>query len=386
MKKVFVSSVMRDFAAQRHAARNAVEALRLKPVMAEDIGAKPYSSKVACLEGVRQSDIYVGILGPSYGFVTQSGVAVTEEEFAEARKLGLPILWFVQKGDREVDQQAFYDRLRGYEDGFVLDFFDTPDDLQMKVTRAINDHLVQPGVTNLDPGGASLHLAKYIKGRSGPYHATMLSVILFPSRHGEVYFSPLDMGRTEIKERLLQRAMFGASAILNTAKATETVEGTDHLTFVQKGVRGQEGSCLQFFADGTLVWNGILESDDRRDFGGFNLVRQFVIDEDDVHRQITAFINYASGYYAQLENAPLLSSFYVIVVFHNMNQKWFGHHPKNPPSTMSMAMDSIEDPLRIPSDPLKVARAELTSAHALAAKLVALIERTFKARKRYYNR
>ena len=38
--RVFISSVMRDFEAEREAARAAVESLRLQPVMAEDFGAR----------------------------------------------------------------------------------------------------------------------------------------------------------------------------------------------------------------------------------------------------------------------------------------------------------------------------------------------------------
>src|SRR5437588_11991224 len=93
--RIFISSVMRDFAPERAAAREAVIRLRHKPVMAEDFGAQPVSSQTACLEGVRSSHIYVGIFGPRYGYVApRSGLAATEEEFNEARRRGLPILCF----------------------------------------------------------------------------------------------------------------------------------------------------------------------------------------------------------------------------------------------------------------------------------------------------
>jgi hypothetical protein len=385
MTKVFISSVMHNFETLRQAARNAVEGLRQKPIMAEDFGAKPYSSKVACTEGVRQSDIYVGVLGRKYGFVTAAGVAVTEEEFAEARKQGLPILWFVQNVDREPDQQAFFERISGYEEGFFLDFFDTPADLQMKITRAVHDHVVQPGVKNLDAAAASVHLAKYVMRESEPHHSAVLGTIIFPSRQGGSYLSPIDMGRAEVKERLLQRALFGASAILSTTKATETVDGVESLAFIQKGPRGQTGSSIELFTDGTVVWSSVLASDDRGTSGNFNLVKHWVIDQDDVQRRLAAFASYCNGFYAQLEDAPLLSSFYIAVVLRNVSQKWFGHHPASPPNTMTMAMNNIPDPMLIPSEPLKIGRAELGNATKLSATQVALTERAFKACKRYYE-
>src|SRR4051794_2978374 len=101
MKNIFISSVMRDFGDVRLAARQAVESLRQHPVMAEDFGAQPHSSQTACLEGVRASEVYVGIYGGRYGSVARSGVSATEEEFNEARRRGLPILCFEQGGPKE---------------------------------------------------------------------------------------------------------------------------------------------------------------------------------------------------------------------------------------------------------------------------------------------
>jgi hypothetical protein len=128
MKNVFISSVMKGFSAERQAARKAVESLRMTPVIAEKFGAKPHSSQLACLEGVRASDIYVLILGAKYGFVAQSGLSATEEEYNEARRRGLPVLVFVQNIEREPKQQEFFDRIGGYESGYFPAFFDEPND------------------------------------------------------------------------------------------------------------------------------------------------------------------------------------------------------------------------------------------------------------------
>ncbi len=101
-RRVFISSVMRDFTAERTAAKEAITRLRLQPVMAEDFGAQPFSSQLACLEGVRSSDIYLGIYGERYGYVAPtSGLGATEEEFQEARRRGMDILCFEKKGPKD---------------------------------------------------------------------------------------------------------------------------------------------------------------------------------------------------------------------------------------------------------------------------------------------
>jgi hypothetical protein len=383
-KNVFVSSVMRDFAPQRIAARAAVESLRQKPIMAEDFGAKPYSSQVACLEGVRQSDIYAGIIGPHYGFVTKAGISVTEEEFDEARKRGLPILWFIQKGSLDPEQQAFFDRIRGYEEGYFVDFFDNPNELQTKMTRSLFDYIGDPDSSNLESDGASSHVTKYLKAHAPfPEHA-ILTAIIFPSRQNETYLSPLDLGQKEIKESIMQRAFFGTGAILRPSLATKTVEGEHHLAFIQFGVHNRLATSIEIHCNGTLHLDTALGMDGNRDpIAGF--MAGYVVDEDEVGNCLTAFFGFANGFYATLDASARLSSFYAAIFLRNMTYKSFGHRPKSPVSSMAMPMNSLPEPMIIPSKPLKVARSELNEGEVLAKKFVAYAERAFKAQNRYYG-
>ena len=79
--KVFISSLVSGFGPFRAAARRAVETLRHTPVMAEDFGAMPSSPQVACLQGVRQSDIVVLVLAKGYGPVQLGwGLSATDEK------------------------------------------------------------------------------------------------------------------------------------------------------------------------------------------------------------------------------------------------------------------------------------------------------------------
>ena len=82
--KVFISSLIAGFGPYRDAARRAVTTLRNEAVMAEDFGAQPNSSQIACLQGVRSADIVVLILGPDYGFVPSgSTISATHQEYRE---------------------------------------------------------------------------------------------------------------------------------------------------------------------------------------------------------------------------------------------------------------------------------------------------------------
>jgi hypothetical protein len=66
--RVFVSSSLRELAAERQAVRKAIAGLRLVPVMFE-LGARPHPPQSVYRAYLDQSQIFVGIYGQAYGWV-----------------------------------------------------------------------------------------------------------------------------------------------------------------------------------------------------------------------------------------------------------------------------------------------------------------------------
>jgi predicted ATPase len=66
--RVFVSSTLRELAAERRAVTAAITQLRLTPVLFE-LGARPYPPRDLYRAYLKQSDVFVGIYGESYGQV-----------------------------------------------------------------------------------------------------------------------------------------------------------------------------------------------------------------------------------------------------------------------------------------------------------------------------
>src|SRR5262249_31359448 len=66
--RVFVSSTMRELAAERQAVRDAVTRLRLVPVMFE-LGARPHPPRRVYRDYLAQSQVFVGIYWQSYGWI-----------------------------------------------------------------------------------------------------------------------------------------------------------------------------------------------------------------------------------------------------------------------------------------------------------------------------
>ena len=110
--RVFVSSTLDELAAERVAAREAIEALRLIPVLFE-LGARPHPPRSLYRSYLEQSNIFVGIYGERYGWVGPGmDVSGLEDEYRLAT--GKPKLLYIKKPAPARDDQlrAFIDRIR----------------------------------------------------------------------------------------------------------------------------------------------------------------------------------------------------------------------------------------------------------------------------------
>jgi predicted ATPase len=79
--RVFVSSSLRELAGDRQAVREAIEGLRLTPVMFE-LGARPYPPRALYRAYLEQSDVFIGLYWESYGWVAPGeDVSGLEDEY-----------------------------------------------------------------------------------------------------------------------------------------------------------------------------------------------------------------------------------------------------------------------------------------------------------------
>jgi hypothetical protein len=110
--RAFVSSTLRELAAERRAVRDAVTSLRLVPVMFE-LGARPHPPRPVYRAYLAQSQIFVGIYWQSYGWVAP-GEQVSGLEDEYRLSAGLPRLVYVRSPapDREPRLTEMLARIR----------------------------------------------------------------------------------------------------------------------------------------------------------------------------------------------------------------------------------------------------------------------------------
>lgn len=100
--RVFVSSTLGELATERAAARNAIEQLRLTPVMFE-LGARPHPPQALYRSYLAQSDVFVGIYWQRYGWVApHMDISGLEDELRLSD--GMPRLIYVKRPAPEMEQ------------------------------------------------------------------------------------------------------------------------------------------------------------------------------------------------------------------------------------------------------------------------------------------
>jgi hypothetical protein len=143
---VFLGSTFIDLQTYRNAVRQALHRLEAVVRGMEYFGSLPETPKEECLRTVRSCKAYVGIFAMRYGSVdAATGKSLTQLEYEEAQRVGLPSLIYLLDEDRQpvlpkhVEFGEGSEKLRLFKaklrEQHVVSTFTTPDDLAAKVTR-----------------------------------------------------------------------------------------------------------------------------------------------------------------------------------------------------------------------------------------------------------
>jgi hypothetical protein len=103
-RAIFLSSVQKEFAAERLALRDFLQGDPLlrrffEPLLFEDLPATDRRSDEVYLDLVDRCAPYVGLFGSEYGSVDREGLSPTEREFQRAGERGTTRLIFLKAAD-----------------------------------------------------------------------------------------------------------------------------------------------------------------------------------------------------------------------------------------------------------------------------------------------
>ena len=95
--RVFVSSTLQELAEERMATKEAIQRIRLTPVMFE-MGARPHPPRDLYRAYLAQSDVFIGIYWQRYGWIApDETVSGLEDEYLLAQQM--PKLIYVKHAD-----------------------------------------------------------------------------------------------------------------------------------------------------------------------------------------------------------------------------------------------------------------------------------------------
>jgi len=141
---IFLSSTWEDLKDHRRAVLHMLAQLKRQVESMEYFGARPDEPLDVCLDAVRKSGIYIGIIGTRYGTLAKDGKSFTHLEYEEALTRGKRILMYIIDDENHpvllkyVDMGKNAQRLSEFKTGLlskhVCKRFSSPDNLAGQVS------------------------------------------------------------------------------------------------------------------------------------------------------------------------------------------------------------------------------------------------------------
>jgi len=160
--KVFISSVQGEFAKERdllyqHFLTDALLSSFFEPVTFENLSANCQAPNIVYIEKVKQSQLYLALLGQEYGKEDENGISATELEYIQARVQHIDCVAFI-KGkssiERHEKEKTFISKIQ-YELSYKR--FETSEQLIAEVNSACVTLLKDKGLIQLTSFDESSH-------------------------------------------------------------------------------------------------------------------------------------------------------------------------------------------------------------------------------------
>lgn len=147
---VFISSVQREFAAER---KEVAQLLRSDPLLSrhfepflfEELPASSESVEATMLGAVDRCDLFLGIFGTRYGATQDEGLSFTELEYSRASDMSKPRLVFIEGGPERKRDKKMDDLIRRARSEVVSTRFSTLEEFIHQVRSSLVSYLAQNG-------------------------------------------------------------------------------------------------------------------------------------------------------------------------------------------------------------------------------------------------
>lgn len=371
--RVFVSSVMDGFKECRQATRKAVIAAGGDPLLIEDFPSLNVSSRTACLDGVKDSDIFVLVVGDRGGWIAPSGKFVIEEEYEEAKRRKLPILIFVQNVSRDAPSENLVERISNYVSGHFRKTFNSSNDLEKIIESSLNPLIQHFGRPKMD--------LKEIENKFGKpskiYGETILRFILFPEREDEI-FDPVTMESDSFKQEIYEIGHSQDVGLLSYSEGKSFEVEVDKIVILQGEDRGHRGKRdfirLEIHNTGSIIVDTNVTG--KRDSNLSASLDFMVILEDDIFLALKRCFLFAGNFFDKKDTFKRYDQMYFNVILDEIGYKQLA---KELPRGSSIGMSMRDNtPIKVFDNPRLVNRFDLKSPEKEIEVVISLFRRKLK--------
>jgi predicted HTH transcriptional regulator len=155
--KVFISGNQTELGKERRAIKESIKNTPIireffEPFLFEDSPASGDTAEFTFIEEVKQSDIYIGILGNIYGKKNKFGISASETEydvFSQSVTNGEKLIFIKGRDDesREPEVMKFFEKAREFS---TYNRFESIEDLQNKIISSLESFLKKEGSISFD--------------------------------------------------------------------------------------------------------------------------------------------------------------------------------------------------------------------------------------------
>lgn len=160
MHRIFISSVQKEFAAERRALKAYIQGDPLLSrffdvFLFEDLPATDQRADAVYLAEVEHCSVYIALLGQTYGSEDSVGISPTEHEFNRATELGKPRLVYVHGASDDGRHPKMLALIRRAGDQLIRRRFQDVSELTATVYASLVEHLEHIGLLRTLPFDAA---------------------------------------------------------------------------------------------------------------------------------------------------------------------------------------------------------------------------------------
>lgn len=348
---------MEGFDEMRAAARLGIEDAGAEPVLVEDLPSLDKTPRNVCLDGVASCDASVLVVGARGGWTAPSGKLAVEEEAEHARRLGLPLLVFLQDAPRDEAAEDLATRLGGWMDGRFRTTFNTPDELRSLVRQGVE----RASSTMNCPLRGIDEISRLAHAPMEAANEVFLRFVLAPERAEEV-IDPVRLQCEELPNEIFEVGHRQSIGFWSYSKAKNTEITDNRLVIRQMDDRRGEGpiecTALKLSENGTLVLETNVTGRVRRDHDSFGFgLDSHVLAAEDLKREIERCFAFGSAVYDLLDPNGRHRRFLFQATILGVGHRTFERDPQ-PRSSYSIEMRKPEDETMVLLDAPRLATRE----------------------------